>query len=529
MTAKNKKPRRLARDEVKALEKAEQAVAKIKTQQPRFDPKADDMYVNTMRWAKGAFETIPDYSSDSRTRSKWLSRFWPNEPLLAGLINSVVQIDRNRGWSLVGGRNQVLRFTDILHNWQVQPGRFAWRDGVATMSQAFYTTDMGGLVEVGRQFKNGPLAGLFHLDPTRCSLSSKAEYPLKYYPTRATKDGRRMIEFNPYDYMRVVSAVNIDETYNGLGYCALSRAVELAITMVAVWRHEQEMLFARAPKGLLLLKGINQTTWDDAMTIRDANLDNKQQEWFGAVAVLASGGDADVDAKLVALSSLPAGFDQEQFTNLLIYGYSLCFGFDPREFWPVSSGSFGTVAEGELQHRSATGKGGKEFSLGLQEELQGNLPDTMHFEFDERDVEGDMSEALLKEAQIAAINAMGTLLTDEQKRTLLAEQGIIPDTWTVGADDVEATDTEDADSPDNSSADELPAEGDTTDEQAQQMYQLPEVQRAMRQFPNEPIVVYEYKNNRGRIRELSRKPKISPRYYSVPKFLRHLVKKYEDR
>lgn len=514
MAAKTARTRRLDRVEVKALEKAERVISesKVKSQQPRFGKNQDDYFVSTMKWAKEAFETVPLYAVDSRLRSKWLSRFWPNEPYLTGIINSVVQIDRNRGWSLVGGRNQVLRFTDILHNWQVQPGRASWRDGVGTMAQAFYTTDIGGLAEVGRLFKEGPLAGLFHLDPTRCVLTPKTEFPLKYYPSRSMPDGRRMVELTPYDFIRVTSDINIDENMNGLGYCAVSRAIELAITMVAVMRHQQEMLFARAPKGLLLLKGLTQQKWDEAMEVREAKLNSKEQEWFGAVAVLASGGIDDIDAKMVALSQLPEGFDQQVFTDLLIYGYSLCFGYDPREFWPVSSGSFGTVAETEQQHAKATGKGGKEFCLGLQEEIQGNLPETMHFEFDERDVAGMLEEANLQKVQVEVVNAMLPLLSGEQARTLLAEQGIIPHEWTMGEEDVEATDTEDADSPENE-ANDIPEEGvpeeplpvpeETKTEQ--RLLETLEVQRAIRAFPDEPIVQYHWDGRIGRIREVSHK------------------------
>jgi hypothetical protein len=483
----------------KQFEQAQQAIAEVKSKskQPRFDDKSmDGFFMSTMRWEKEAFEVLPDYASNSRTRSTWLNQFWKNEPYLSGVINSVVQIDRNRGWSLVGGRNQVLRFTDVLHNWQVQPGRASWREGCGAMAQSFYTQDIGGLAEVGRMFDGGPMTGMYHLDPSRCVLTSSYEYPMRYYPPRATVDGSRMVELAPTDYLRTVSQINIDETFNGLGYCALSRAIELAITMVAVWRHEQEMLFARAPKGLLLLKGISQATWNNAMAVRDATLDSQMRQWYGAVAVLASSGMDDVDAKLVALSQLPTNFDQKTFTDLLMYGYALCFGYDAREFWPVSSGSMGTATETQTQHRKATSKGEKEFPLALQEELQGNLPPTLHFEVDERSVDGEMAEALLQKEQVAAIYAM-TDLSPEQKMTLLAEAGIIPTEWAVGGADSEATDTEDADSPENSN-DEKPAPSDV----AAQMLQYPEVQRAIHDYPDDPLCVYRWNGRTGRIVEL---------------------------
>ena len=67
-----------------------------------------------------------------------------------------------------------------------------------------------------------------------------------------------------------------------------------------------------------------------------------------SVEVIASGGMEQADAKLVALSQLPTGFDREVFTDQLMYGYSLVFGFDPTEFWPVNAGALGITDSAPL-------------------------------------------------------------------------------------------------------------------------------------------------------------------------------------
>jgi hypothetical protein len=235
--------------------------------------------------------------------------------------------------------------------------------------------------------------------------------------------------------MRMTSMTSLDETFNGLGYSALSRCMDLAIILTAIWRHEQERLFARAPKGLLLLKGINEDQWKNAMAAGDVELTGNEQEWYGAVAVLATAGDADIDAKLVALSELPTGFDQEKFTNLMIYGYALAFGYDAREFWPVSQGSLGSGRESDVQHRAATGKGGREFWMGLQEQIQNQLPPTIHFEPLERDANAELEDAVLAQAQALVIDTIyktainpatgeSLILTHDETRELYAEKGL---------------------------------------------------------------------------------------------------------
>lgn len=464
-----------------------QAQATSLSKQPRFEPDASSgMTFSLMgtRWLKDMLEHAPPYNSISMERSRWLTRFWSQEPYLSGVINSVTQIDRNRGWSLVGGRNQVMRFSNVLHNWQVVPGKTGWRDGCGAASLSFWTTDIGALIEVGRQFEGGPMAGLFHLDPTRCKLTGKPDEPLLYNPTATGKVGKMSVPFLPSDLIRVNSMTNVDEQYNGLGYCALSRAIELAIVMTAVWRHEQEMLFARAPKGLLLLRGIQESAWKNAMMANEADMDAKEREWFGNVAVFASGGTLDIDAKLFMLSNLPTGFDQEKFTNLLIFGYALCFGYDAREFWPVSGGALGTARETEVQHRKATDKGGREFWFGLQEQIQSNLPLTLHFEADERDAEGELVDANLSKVKADALTSLRAALPElssDQILELAADMGLIPHDWVPTSDESEATDTE---------AD------DTTEQSRKRCLEWIEVQQAIERFPDEPIVQYHWPEER---------------------------------
>jgi len=63
--------------------------------------------------------------------------------------------------------------------------------------------------------------------------------------------------------------------------------------------------------------------------------------------------------------------------------------------------ALGTATETETQHRKATGKGGLDFALGFQEQLQRPdvLPETLHYEFEQRDEEGELLEIEVKTAQ----------------------------------------------------------------------------------------------------------------------------------
>jgi hypothetical protein len=100
------------------IERAEEAVERAKTtsQQPRFAGNVDSIFGALYRWVKLTEDlAIPDYSSKSRKRDAWLQEFWLREPHWAGIVSQLSTISSGRGWMLTGGRNQVRRYTDILH------------------------------------------------------------------------------------------------------------------------------------------------------------------------------------------------------------------------------------------------------------------------------------------------------------------------------------------------------------------------------------------------------------------------------
>lgn len=484
-----------------ALEAVERAVDNAKSKQPRlknqakFEPSA--FYSSTLRWVNLAQDQEPAYSPDSRTRDTWLSSFWRREPHLAGVLSSVNSIDANRGWHLIGGRNQVSRYVDILRNAEDGAG---WRQYISLQSTAYYTADIGALTETGRDGANGPLRALYHLDPTKCKLTGNRRAPLQYHKTKDP--------WTDDDFFRLVSMRNILEEYYGLGYCATSRVLDLSKIMLAVYSHELEMLGARAPKGLLLLQNISEEQWKEAMKARDAALDSEMRKYYNAVAVLAQQGVDNVDAKLVALSQLPEGFDLEVFTNLLMYAYALCFGYDPIEFWPVLAGQLGRGRETDIQHRKGTGKGGLNFMLAFQEQLQQQLPETLQFEFEQRDQEGVLLDAQVSQAWANVVTTlyggkMDTapgpsgdaggdgvptdgqraeqrgIITWEEGRSMLATAGVIPASWTAMDEDVTATDAKAIEQRQMRQKQEELMENDT-------------VRRAVYQYPNEPIVRYTW-------------------------------------
>jgi hypothetical protein len=424
--------------------------------------------------------SVPPYVPRSARRDRWLQGFWQEEPYLESVVHGAVSIDKNRAWELAGGRNLVSRYINIFRAVEFGQG---WREFMSRAAQSYYTTDLGfiGLL----QYDGDSLDTFYNVDPTLCQLAEPgAGYSLRYTPPYALRRDITTINLTRDDYLAARSMPSVAYKFSGLGRCAVSRCIEWSLLMIAIYGHYHEQLLSKAPKGLLLLQGVSQSDWQNAMQNRQVDLDSTNNDFYGKIKVLAST-DATIDAKLIALSQLPMGFDLKTFTDLLMYGYALAFGYPAEEFWPLQGGSFGHSREVEANEQRSSSKGVGNFILDLQEEVQRVIPVSIHFEFLRRDTGGDMNEALLQGQRIANVMSLydkGTgVISQDESRTLLASAGILPQGWTPQDEDAKGSDTMRA------------IEIKQIKERLMDSYP---VQESLDAMPTQPIVHYQWPQNR---------------------------------
>mgnify|MGYP001557949588 CR=1 FL=1 len=398
---------------------------------------SDTLFTSLWNWSKVHLSERNkfDYQPDSRQRDTWLRSLWKREPHIAGVLNSVIAIDKNRNWTLTGTKRQVVLYNNIL---RYADDNLGWREFVSVSAENFYSTDMGTVVEIGRQGRVGPMRGIYNVDSAKVRLTGDRNYPIEYF-----HDGGQSQKWYWSDFFRQTSMPSGDDRFHRLGYCAVSRAVELIMLLLSVYEYDQEMLLAKAPKGLLLLHNIGEQQWEDALAARREKMAAMGQEYFSGVIVLAQEGMDQIDAKLVGLSQLPSGFDREVVTNQIMYGLSLIFGYPPDEFWPVQYGALGRGRETEIHYMRAISKGGGDYTLGIQDKLQQEMPDTVVFEFDKRDPETDMAEAEMqlawaKVADLLYNKGEGTM-DREEVRSILASKGVINSEMTAALEATVAT------------------------------------------------------------------------------------------
>lgn len=508
--------------------RVERAIANVKSRQPRFSKPDPNRFFNSILELTQVdeFKDEPAYKADSRERDAWLDKIWRKEPHFAGVLASVNQINANRGWVYVGGRNQVNKYTQITHSFWATPDLQGYRPHIRMASNAFYTSNLGYVGEIGREIrasradramlqndnvqpdqkkrvldriiKNGAVRTLFFVDPVCCRLTGSPDYPLEYTPAIDITNAQK---WSTDDFFRICSMPNTNEGFYGLGFCAVSRILESMKIFIGLVIHDQEMVRARLPETLLLLRGISQDQWDMAMEDREHALNAKGYQYFGNTYVFAS--NFELSAQLLKFSEVPEGLDRQVFTDVMMYLYALNIGFSPEEFWPVSRGSLSRGTEAKVQHRNAVSKGGMDFPLSFQENWQKLIPDTLHYEMQERDVEGDMLEGELQKLQISNILNMMTLgsptlepaITREEARQILVAKQVIPDNWTEETEPVSATD------------DDIKA----------RLFENDRILRCAYKWPGEPIIMYKWPQNITRVLVNRGSELITNRYISIPK------------
>jgi len=215
---------------------------------------------------------------------------------------------------------------------------------------------------------------------------------------------------------------------------------------------------------MLMLNNMSQNQWSDLQKAYDTRQEQRGNTVWRQV-MIAFGLDPalPLSAELFAFSQLPDAFDKRTQTELAVYSFALAFRIDPREIWPVSSGTLGTASEAQVMHLKARVKGAG-LLLSLIERAMNDgysLPKNVTFAFDFQDTEEDAQAIEIAQGKAEFIrqlweppgrgmgNADGTggggIISRDEARAWLVREGLFEEEelWVMD-DDGRATDMEEA-------------------------------------------------------------------------------------
>lgn len=352
----------------------------------------------------GSLQRAPAYWSKSR--DEWLVDFVRAEgnDLLAGAVSTVTAKVVANSWYVEGPLLLAALSREMLLHWSAFGG--GWNKLISPSVEGFLSRDGGGLIELHRASRSdieGPAMGFSHLDEGKTYATRNPDYPFKYY---REGPGQDPVRIHRSWVAHLVDMPSGKENLTGIGYCSVSRAVTIALTLQQVTKYKRERLSDLPPAGLLLINNLGDEEWDDLTANYDARMGQRGNDvWRNLMVAFGIDPAYPLQAEMIAFSELGQHFNDKEFTEMTVYSFALAFREDPREFWPVSSGPLGTATEAELQARSARLKGEGIICAAIERQLNRSeaLPREIEFHFDYQDDEQDMLAAKLKDIKSQTI------------------------------------------------------------------------------------------------------------------------------
>ena len=345
----------------------------------------------------------------SKRRNADLARFWPNSAHLAGAfytlqskLTAVPFRIEPRDASIKQHRAMAEDYQGMLEE-ESEFGQ-GWQDCWGKFLIDFWTADNGAFLEViGDGKKDGPIVGpargLAHLDAMRCTRTGSPEYPVVYQAS----DGA----YYRLHHTRVIfrsQMPSTQEDMNSVGYCWVSRIVDVAQNLVDIARYKQEKLGSRPQRGIIVTGGgLDPDVLAEAFQQAEHLQDSRGLTRYSKFVVVGDPSYPDARLEMVDLASLPDGFDEETSTTLAMYTIALTGAVPPRWLWPATS-SGATKADAMYQHVAGlTGGPGTTLSM-IATAIGGSergklsaagkvLPPTLKMVFDFQDDEQDKDQA----------------------------------------------------------------------------------------------------------------------------------------
>ena len=340
-------------------------------------PGGGDAWLYTLNLGSSA-DAITPWGRNVLRRDRELRDFWPTETYLAGAVASMSFRNATLDWSIEGPSTKVEQaVTDMLLA-AMAGESFGWVPFIAKLLAGSVhpgqrwihrnDTRTGG----GRQlspFKNerAPVLGIAHLDSNQCTRTGDPKYPVLY--TDRDGDMHKMAWYQVICLSNYPSSI---ERMNGVGYCAVTRALRVAqIVRCDHGLQGREDQRAALQADALRFGSLAAEIKDETLRGQEEANNSGVGALYFAVHLASLDPEKPVSVATIDLASLPDGFNLDEEMRWYIAGLALAFGVDYQEFAPLPGGNIGSSQQSddlaqENQRQGASGVDAHAFG-GFQE------------------------------------------------------------------------------------------------------------------------------------------------------------------
>jgi hypothetical protein len=274
-----------------------------------------------------------------------------------------------------------------------------WSSFYEKFVEALVTQDNGTFAEIiGAGPVDGPIIGrpitIRYLDSALCQRTGDPIYPIIYHDQVSGK-------LYKLHFTRVMFKAQMESTISqmyGVGFSAISRAINTSQSLLDILIYKQEKLGSRPRRGIIVTGGgLDPEDVSESFQIVESIEDSQSLSRYSKMAVVGDSSLPDAKLELMDLSSLPDGFDERDNVELGMAVIAMAFGMDARELFPALEAG-ATRADALIQHLKQRGKGPGQ--IIQMTELMFNskyLPPHLKLVFDFQDDEEDRQSAETKE------------------------------------------------------------------------------------------------------------------------------------
>lgn len=378
---------------------------------------------------------ILPWGENVKFRDQQLRKYWPTESYLAGAVTNTCMRDAAFDWEIQGPSQKVIQAVTEMLLSAIGRDMIGWVPFIHLFSQDLRTQDNGAFLEPIRdpgmdansKFKGpmAPVIGIAHLDSGACQRTGNVEYPVLYTDIEGAQHKLQWFQVIPFsDFPSPIQRMN------GVGICAVTRALRLSQIIRSVAIYKDEEVSGRNIKKINVVGGVSNVQIDDAIKRTVERADNKGNMRFIEHVVLASiDPEKPVSVETIELASLPEGYDYDSEMQWFIAGLALDFGVDYQEFAPLTGG-IGSSGQSSTLNKKSYGKGPRNFMDMLSNAFRnyGVMPRgyRMVFKDKNQEEEAEMQEVRTRAAEEAAILVNSKIFPPEVIAQMLVDRGIYP-------------------------------------------------------------------------------------------------------
>lgn len=373
-------------------------------------------------------EIIPGWWSTARDRA--LTKFVKRSDHMSGAIYNMQSKMKTIPVKVVARDKSIKThvalaqtFTDILLASEFGEG---WPTFFTKFLDDLLTQDNGAFAEiVGYGPKDGPVEGIplniAHLDSARCTRTGDVEYPVLYTNT----DGK----VYKLHFTRVLFMSQMPSTRKemfGVGFCAVSRAINAAQNLLDIAIYKQEKLGSRPTRQILITGGgLDPEDVINAQVMSGAEQTAQGFSRYSKSVVMGSRTIPDPRIQQIDLASIPDGFDEHDSTILGMAVIAMALGMDANDLFPAMQQA-ASKANAIIQHIKQRGKGPGEILQSMENALNFKfLPPYLAIQFDYQDDSQDRQAAEIRNirAQSRERDLKNSVTSQRIEREMMLDSG----------------------------------------------------------------------------------------------------------